>query len=224
MGITLMGEKHVLGFVETGTESEQVLTPFLRSLGERSLESAQGLLVILDGGKGLRAAVRQVFGVADVMELCQWHKRENVVRYLLKSEQAAWQRGLQRAHQRPTYAEARAALKRLQQELDARNQSAARSLAEGLEETLTLHRLGVFALVGLPFKTTNCLESINAFVEERCAKVDRWTNSHQRQLATALRDIEPRLRKVKGYRPLPRLREALRQELKLEKSPATKVA
>jgi len=99
-------------------------------------------------------------------------------------------------------------------------------LAEGLEETLTLHRLGVFALLGLSFKTTNCLESINALVEERCAKVDRWTNSNQRQrwLATALLDIEPRLRKVKGYRHLPRLREALRQDLNIDTASATKVA
>ena len=107
-----------------------------------------------------------------------------------------------------------------------RNQSAARSLAEGLEETLTLHRLGLFAVLGTSFKTTNCLESINALVEERCAKVDYWTNSNQRQrwLATALLDIEPRLRKVKGYQHLPRLREALRQELKLEKAPTKNVA
>ena len=89
---------------------------------------------------------------------------------------------------------------------------------------MTLHRLGVFALLGLSFKTTNCLESINALVEERCAKVDRWTNSHQRQrwLATALLDIEPRLRKVKGYRHLPHLREALRRELKIAESMTTK--
>jgi len=226
VGITLTGDKHVLGFVETGTENEPVLTSFLRSLRERGLDIVQGLLVIIDGSKGLRAAVRQAFGTAAVVQRCQWHKRENVVRYLPKSEQATWRRRLQRAYQRPTYAEARAALEPLKQELEARNQSAAQSLAEGLEETLTLHRLGMFAVLGLSFKTTNWLESINALVEERCAKVDRWTNSNQRQrwLATALLDIEPRLRKVKGYRHLPRLREALRQELNGKKSPATKVA
>jgi len=218
IGITLTGEKHVLGFVETGTENEPVLTRFLQELGERGLTCSQGLLFIIDGGKGLRAAVRQAFGASSLVQRCQWHKRENVVRHLPKSEQASWRRRLQRAYQRPTYAEARAALKRLQMELEARNQSAARSLAEGLEETLTLHRLGVFALLGLSFKTTNCLESINALVEERCAKVDRWTNSNQRQrwLATALLDIEPRLRKVKGYRHLPKLRQALQRALQLE--------
>ncbi|MEC4679736.1 MAG: transposase [Nitrospirota bacterium] len=226
VGITLTGEKHVLGFVETGTENEAVLTPFLQELEERGLTSSQGLLFIIDGGKGLRAAVRQAFGTSALVQRCQWHKRENVVRHLPKGDQATWRRRLQRAYQRPTYAEASAAITRLQTELADRNQSAARSLAEGLEETLTLHRLGVFALLGLSFKTTNCLESINALVEERCAKVDRWTNSNQRQrwLATALLDIEPRLRKVKGYRHLPKLREALRRDLNIDKTVPKKVA
>ena len=226
IGITLTGEKHVLGFVETGTENEQGLTPFLQELGERGLTSSQGLVVIIDGGKGLRAAVRHAFGHSALGQRCQWHKRENVVSHVPKGDQATWRRRLQRAYQRPTYAEARAALTHLQTELEDRNQSAARSLAEGLEDTLTLPRLGVFALVGLSFKTTNCLESINALVEERCAKVDRWTNSNQRQrwLAAALLDIEPRLRRVKGYRHLPRLREALQQELNIGKTSIKKVA
>ncbi len=225
VGITLTGEKHVLGFVETGTENAEVLTSFLQSLGDRGLDRPQGLLVIIDGGKGLRAAVRQAFGSSALVQRCQWHKRENIVKHLPKGEQGTWRARLQRAYQRPTYAEARAALQHLQRDLEARNQSAAQSLAEGLEETLTLHRLGVFALLGASFKTTNCLESINALVEERCAKVDRWTNSNQRQrwLATALLDIEPRLRKVKGYRHLPRLREALRRDLNIT-MPATKKA
>ena len=84
----------------------------------------------------------------------------------------------------------------------------------------------MFALLGASFKTTNCLESINALVEEWCAKVGRWTNSNQRQrwLATALLEIEPRLRKLKGYRHLPRLRKALRQDLKIEKAVTKKAA
>ena len=104
-------------------------------------------------------------------------------------------------------------LRQLHGELEERNQSAAGSLAEGLDETLTLHRLGVYDVLGRSLKTTNCLESINALVEERCAKVDHWQNSSQRHrwLATALLDIEPRLRKVMGYRHLPKLREALQR-------------
>ena len=218
LGITMTGDKRFLGFVETDTENEQVLTPFLRSLVERGLDVSQGLLVIVDGGKGLRAAGRKAFRHRALVQRCQWHKRENVVSYLAKREQPVWRQRLQRAYNRPEYDEALAALQSLQHELEDRNQSAAGSLAEGLDETLTLHRLGVYGVLGRSLKTTNGLESINALIEERCAKVDHWQNSSQRQrwLATALLDIEPRLRKVMGYRHLPRLRDALKRELKID--------
>ena len=215
LGITAAGEKRFLGFVEAGTENATVLTPFLRSLVDRGLDVTAGLLVILDGGKGLRSAVRKAFARQAVVQRCQWHKRENIVGYLPVSVQAAWRTRLQHAYERPTYAEARAALERLLRELDDLNQSAAASLREGLEETLTLHRLGLAALLGRSFRTTNCLESVNAQIEERCAKVDAWKNSghKQRWLAAALRDIEPRLRRVKGYQHLGQLATALAREI-----------
>ncbi len=218
LGITISGEKRFLGFVETDTENEKVLTPFLRSLVERGLDLSQGVLVILDGGKGLRAAVTKAFRGRALIQRCQWHKRENVVSYLAKSEQASWRQRLQRAYNRPVYTEALGALETLHRELEDRNQSAAGSLTEGLDETLTLHRLGLYGVLGRSLKTTNCLESVNALVEERCAKVDHWQHSSQRHrwLATALVDIEPRLRKVMGYRHLPTLREALKRELKID--------
>ena len=218
LGITLAGEKRFLGFVETDTENATVLTPFLRSLIERGLDVSQGVLVILDGGKGLRTAVRKAFRGRALVQRCQWHKRENVVSYLAKGEQTVWRQRLQRAYNRPDYDEALGALETLHGELDERNQSAADSLAEGLDETLTLHRLGVYGMLGRSLKTTNCLESVNALVEERCAKVDHWQSSSQRHrwLATALLDIEPRLRRVRGYRHLPSLRAALKRELKID--------
>ena len=131
LGITITGDKRFLGFVETSTENEQVLTPFLRSLMERGLDISEGVLVIVDGGKGLRAAVKRAFGNRALVQRCQWHKRENVVSYLSKTEQAAWRKRLQRAYQRPEYNEARAALEQLHGELEERNQSAAASLEEG---------------------------------------------------------------------------------------------
>ncbi len=218
MGVTSDGTKRFLGFVETNTENDKVLTPFLRSLIERGLDLSQGLLVVIDGGKGLRSAVRQVFQKRALVQRCMWHKRENVVSYLAKSEQASWRRRLQLAYDRPTYTEAKAALMKLHRELEGRNQSAAACLAEGLEETLTLHRLGVYELLGRSFKTTNCIESANALVEERCAKVDVWKTSNQkhRWLATALLDIEPRLRRVKGHRHLSKLEAALRRVLNIK--------
>jgi transposase-like protein len=218
LGVTAEGTKRFLGFVETDTENEKVLAPFLRSLVERGLDLSQGLLVVIDGAKGLRSAVRQAFQKRALVQRCMWHKRENVVSHLPKGEQASWRRRLQHAYDRPTHTEAKEALTKLLRELEDRNQSAAASLEEGLEETLTLHRLGVYALLGASFKTTNCLESSNAMVEERCAKVDAWKTSHQRQrwLATALLDIEPRLRRVKGHRHLPKLEAALRRALHIK--------
>ena len=216
--------------METDTENERVLRPFLRSLVERGLDISQGLLVVIDGSKGLRGAVTKAFRKRVVVGRCQWHKRENVVSYLSKSEQASWRKRLQRAYDRPEYKEALEAFEQLHGELEERNQSAAKSLKEGFEETLTLHRLGVYGVLGRSLKTTNCIESVNALVEERCAKVDHWKNSSQRQrwLASALTDIEPRLRKIMGYRHLPKLREALKRELKIEtsktKAPKKKVA
>jgi transposase-like protein len=220
LGIQADGVKQFLGFVETTTENEPVLTTFLRSLLDRGLDVSEGILVVLDGGKGLRAAVRKAFARRAIVQRCIWHKRENVVGHLPRGEQAAWRRRLQLAYNRPTHDEARKALERIHRELLDRNQSAAASLAEGFEETLTLHRLGLAALLGRSFRTTNPLESVNALVEERCAKVDAWKSSNQRQrwLATALLDIEPRLRKVLGYRHLPKLQETIKRELKIERS------
>jgi transposase-like protein len=218
LGITMTGAKRFLGFIETDTENARVLSSFLRSLLARGLEVSQGVLVIIDGGRGLRAAMRKVFARRALVQRCMWHKRENVVSYLPQREQAAWRQRLQRAMDRPTYEEAHAALTGLVTELDTINQSAAASLREGFAEILTLHRLGLYAKLGRSFKTTNCLENVNGLVEERCAKVDCWKNSNQRQrwLATALLDIEPRLRTVCGCRHLEALRQALQRELQIE--------
>ena len=215
LGVTLTGEKILLGFVQTGTENEKVCAGFLRDLVERGLRYEQGLLCVLDGSKGFRKAVASVFGAQAVVQRCQWHKRENVLAYLPQGQRPTWRRKLQTAYQQPTEAEARAALGRVRQELRLVNLSAVASLDEGFEETLTLHRLGIFGVLGTSLKTTNCLESINALIGRRTAKVDRWTNSDQkhRWLAAALLDVEPRLRRIRGYRALPLLRTALQAEI-----------
>lgn len=215
LGITLRGEKVILGFVQTASENERVCAAFLRDLVDRGLRTEDGLLVVLDGAKGLRKAIQTVFGAQAMVQRCQWHKRENVVRYLPKGQQATWRRKLQAAYERPTYAEAKAALLRVRAELRLLNESAVHSLDEGLEETLTLHRLGLFGPLGISLKTTNCLESLFAQVGGYTDKVDRWRSSDQKQrwVASALLMIEPRLRRLKGYRHLPLLRAALQREI-----------
>jgi len=212
LGVTIQGEKVVLGFVQTATENERVCSQFLRSLLDRGLNVDQGVLCVIDGAKGLRNAVDKVFGGQAAVQRCQWHKRENVVRYLPIGRQATFRGKLQRAYDRPTYREAKAALKKVRAELNELNQSAVASLDEGFEETLTVHRLGLFKELGRSFKTTNCIENLNSLIANRTGKVDRWRNSEQkhRWLATAILDIEPRFRKVSGYKQLSRLRAALK--------------
>jgi transposase-like protein len=220
LGITLSGEKVILGFIQTGTENERVCSEFLQSLLERGLRVDSGLLCIIDGAKGLHKAIQKVFGSQAAIQRCQWHKRENVVSYLPKSQQDLWRRKLQEAYEKPTYIVARAALQRIRQELRLINASAVASLEEGMEETLTLHRLGVFPTLGISLKTTNCLESLMAQIGQRTGKVDRWRNSDQKQrwVASALLDIEPRLRRIQGYRHLPTLRAALKAEIRGKES------
>ena len=215
LGMTMEGRKVPLGFVQTGTENARVLTAFLEGLVERGLCIDEGVLVVIDGGKGLCAAVDRGLGEKAVVQRCQWHKRENVVSYLPKWEQAEWRRRLQRAYEKPTYTEAKSALLKVREELAGRNESAAASLDEGFEETLTLHRLGLFKELGRSLKTTNCLESIISMVELRCGKVSYWRNSSQkhRWLGAALLEIEPRLHRIHGYKYLPQLRSALQEEL-----------
>ena len=218
LGVTLTGEKVMLGFVQAGTENGNVLTEFLEELRERGLRIDDGILVVIDGSKGLMAGVKKAFKDRVLIQRCQWHKRENVVSYLQKSEQKKMRNQLILAHQKPTYDEAKSALMKILKKLEDKNLSAARSLEEGLEETLTLHRLCIFELLGKSLKTTNCLESVNSRIEACCRKVTHWKNSSQKQrwLATALLDIEPRLNRISGYKHLAILRERIQEELGLK--------
>ena len=226
LGVTVKGEKLILGFVQTATENEKVLSAFLRSLVDRGLGYEAGLLVVIDGAKGLRKAVGKVFGDHASVQRCQWHKRENVVSYLAKTQQASMRRKLQVAYELPTYEQAKGALLKIRSELKVLNLSAVGSLDEGMEETLTLHRLGLFRELGESLKTTNSLESINAQLGQRTDKVDYWRNSDQkhRWIATALLDIERSLNKIKGYRHLPRLQEALKRSMEQRISEKAKKA
>ena len=133
---------------------------------------------------------------------------------------------LQHAYNRPTLVEAKATLLRVKKELSLQNESAVRSLEEGFEETLTLHRLGLFRELGISLKTTNSIESLHSLMASRTDKVDYWKNSNQRQrwVATALLDVEPGLRRIRGYRHLPALRHALQVELNLVSNYEEKLA
>lgn len=216
-GITLEGEKKILGFVQTGTENSVVCKEFLEGLLARGLKIDKGILCIIDGSKGIRKGIEEAFGGYALVQRCQWHKRENVLKYLPKGKQANMRKKLQGAYEQPTYEDAKRELVKVKEELSLINQSAVKSLEEGFEETLTLHKLWLFNELGISLKTTNCIESLMAQIGQKTDRVDYWKNSNQKQrwLATALLDIEPRLRRIKGHRYLHLLRFALKKELGL---------
>ena len=155
LGVTISGEKVMLGFVQTATENEKACAEFLRGLLERGLKVEDGLLTVIDGSKGLRKALASVFGEKAALQRCQWHKRENVLSYLTDAQKPIFKRKLQAAYEKPSYAAAQSALRAVRSDLARENASAAASLDEGLEETLTLHRLGLFKELGRSFKTTS---------------------------------------------------------------------
>lgn len=215
LGITTKGEKVVLGIVQAATENQRVCKDFLLDLIERGLKYEEGLLFIIDGAKGLRRAIGEVFGPRGVVQRCQWHKRKNVLDYLPRGLREQFRRKLQQAWDKKTHKEARAALMAVRNELRLINASAVKSLDEGFEETLTLHRLGLHGELKRSFRTTNMIESVMSLVGQKTDKVDYWKNSSQKQrwVASALLWAEQRLNRVNGYRHMPKLREALRREI-----------
>jgi putative transposase len=213
LGVTLSGEKVVLGFVETSTENHTICRDFLNELKGRGLNLEQEILFVIDGGKGIYKGIREVMGENALIARCQWHKRENVLDYLAKERRDEYRGKLQDAYNQTSYELAKKALGAIRQELRQINQSAANSLDEGLEETLMLQRLGMFEKLGTSFKTTNCIENVNRGLEQYTGRVSRWHHSDQRRrwVATALLEIEPQLRAVKGHEHLKELRAAMKR-------------
>ena len=212
LGVTLEGKKVILGFIESSTENVQVCRDFMNELINRGLNTDNEILFVIDGAKGIHKGIKGVLSEEAVIQRCQWHKRENILRYLDKSHQSNFRRKLQSAYEQPTYEAAKKKLNLIKRELAILNQSAVRSLEEGMEETLTLHRLGMFPKLGISLKTTNCIENIMRQVGIYTDRVSYWKNSDQRQrwVGTALQEIEPKLRIVRGYRHLKELREAMK--------------
>jgi len=215
IGITIEGKKVILGIIQAATENHKVCRDFLNELIDRGLRYDRGLLCIIDGAKGLRKAINEVFGTYSVVQRCQWHKRENVVSYLPKSIQNQFRQKLQRAYNKETYEGAKKALRSIRSELQLINESAIRSLDEGFEETLTIHRLGMHEELKRSFKTTNIIESVMAVVGQKTDKVDYWKNSNQKQrwIASSLLYIEQRLNRVNGYKYLLMLKRVIQREI-----------
>ena len=215
VGVDPSGQKHVLGLWQGATENAAVAKALLEDLVERGLDTQRRYLVVIDGSKALRAAVDRVFGAQAEVQRCQVHKRRNVKEHLPEQCRAQYDRQIRAAYAMTGYAEAKAALERIWRQLCDVNPSAARSLEEGMEETLTLHRLGVSPLLRRSLSTTNVIESCLSTVRHVARNVKRWQGGDHvaRWTAAGLLEAEKKFRRVKGFRELKELNRILNSEL-----------
>ena len=218
IGVTIKGDKIPIGFVQSHSENSGVIQDLFSKLIDRGLQYKDGLLCVIDGSKGLYKAIKETFNGYAVIQRCFWHKRENVIKYLNENKQEHYRKRINHAYRSDDYQEARKLLKEIIADLKTDNLSASRSLEEGLEETLTLHRLGLIEDFRRSFSTTNCIESLNSQIEKYLRKVKNWKTSSQRYrwVASALLDIEHHMRKVNNYSKLSMMREKIRLELAIE--------
>jgi putative transposase len=207
LGIGCDGTKTVLGIREGATENTTVVSALLSELVERGLDFSTPRLYVLDGGKALHAAVRRHAGEAAFFQRCQVHKKRNVVDHLPDEYKADVKKKLQNAYAMAEYADAKCALEKLHRELMDLNPSAARSLEEGMEETLTVHKLRVPDQLRRTLSSTNVIESAFSIVETVCRNVKRWRPGDQieRWVASGLLVAERQFRKVIGHRQIPLL-------------------
>lgn len=218
LGVTIKGDKIPIGFVQSNSENSNVIKDLLSNLIDRGLRYDEGLLCVIDGSKGIYKAIKETFGNFALIHRCHWHKRENVLKYLNESKQDHYRRRINKAYRSDDYDEALKLIKEIITDLKTDNLSASRSMEEGLEETLTLHRLGLINEFGRSFATTNCIENLNSQIEKYLRKVKHWKTSSQkyRWVASALLDIEHRMRKVNNCSKLSVMRTKIKQELKIE--------
>ena len=207
LGIGCDGTKTVLGLREGATENMAVVSALLSELVERGLDFSTPRLYVLDGGKALAAAVRKHAGEAAFIQRCQVHKKRNVVDHVPDEHKADVKRKLQNAYAMADYADAKRALDRLHRELMDLNPSAARSLEEGMEETLTVHKLRVPDQLRRTLCCTNVIESAFSIVETVCRNVKRWRDGDhiERWVGSGLLVAERQFRKVIGHRQIPLL-------------------
>jgi transposase-like protein len=215
LGLAISGEKHVLGLWQGATENTTVVKELLEDLVARGLNPERRYLFVIDGAKALRAAIERVFGERATVQRCQIHKRRNVAEHLPKNAQGDTTRRIRNAYALTDYAAAKSELEKIFRQLERINPSAARSLEEGLEETLTVHRLGVGKLLRQTLASTNPIESCFSIVEKVARNVKRWrAGDHAlRWTATGLLEAEKKFRRVKGYRDLERLQHKLNPSL-----------
>ena len=211
LGIDTEGRKHVLGLREGATETAAVATGLLNDLVARGLPTDRAMLFLTDGALALRRAISDLYGSLGVVQRCQAHKYRNVIGHLPERLHASVGQALRTAWGLHSETKAKRALDRLARSLDDEYPGAAASIREGLDETLTVLRLGLTGPLQRTLRTTNIIENLNASVERYTRNVKRWRGGQmiQRWVASALLEAQQRFRRVRGYRDMRHLVSAL---------------
>ena len=212
LGIDTTGGKHALGLWDGSTENAAVCQSLLADLQSRGLRTDRSLLVILDGSKALHKAVTQTFGAAALIQRCQVHKLRNILEHLPEG-QRPWVRAIvARAYKQADVAPARRLLQDLARRLEDRYPSAAASVREGLDETLTILTLGLSDRLRQSLATTNAIESLISRTRHVKRNVKRWRGGHMvlRWTAAAMLEAVKGFRRLKGHKDMPKLLAGLR--------------
>jgi transposase-like protein len=214
LGVDAEGRKHPLGLWEGTTENKTICNALLGNLIERGLDPEQPRLFVIDGGKAIRAAVISTFGKHAVIQRCRAHKRRNILEHLPQSERTFIGRKLDKAWRETDVASAEAQLRSVAKHLEVKHPGAAASLLEGLEDTLTVTRLGLSSRLQRTFKSTNPIESMISISRTVADNVKRWRSGTMalRWTAAGLLEAEKQFRRVNGHREMELLRRALERQ------------
>jgi putative transposase len=224
IAVDAFGSKHVLGLQQGATENSEVVGALFSDLQRRGLDFNQPRLYVIDGNAALRRTVDKYAGSAAFVQRCQVHKIRNVSRHLPEARAHAVKFQMRAAYSATDYVEGKQALEKLHDELMKVNVSAARSLAEGLEDTLMVHRLNVTGVLRQSLSSTNGIESSFSLVERICHQVTHWQGGDHRLrwVASSLIYLESRWNRLQGYKQIPKLMQSLRrfhEQRRLETQP-----
>ena len=211
LGLDSQGVKHVLGLREGTTENATVCKALLADLRQRGLDLDRPVLFIIDGGTGLRKAIRESCGEVALVHRCQVHKRRNVLEHLPEDMRPRVKKAIDEAYGLADADLAKRRLVQLAAGLERAHLGAAASLREGLDETLTLQRLGVSGALYRTLRSTNAIENLNGLVGHFARNVRRWRDGHMlvRWIAAGLDEARRSFRRVRGYTDIPKLIAAL---------------
>jgi putative transposase len=211
LGIDGEGNKHPLGLVEGATENTAVVQALIDNLIERGLDPQVCRLFIVDGAKALTKAIRASFGRHTPIQRCQIHKARNVIERLPKPLHASVRRTLRQAWELDDADKAERLLRNLARRLEPEARGVAASILEGLDEMLTVNRLGLPAQLRRSLACTNAIENMMGTVRRVCRNVKRWQNVDMalRWTAAGMMEAAKGFRRLKAHKQLPTLRAAL---------------